>query len=50
MSAVGRARSTSAVRTRRILSGMRFTDLDDGRAAGSTLLTHDGVGCCIGGR
>jgi hypothetical protein len=44
MSAVGRARSASAVRTRRILSGMRFTDLGDGRAAGSTLLTHGGDG------
>ena len=43
----GRARAASAVRTRHILSGMRFTDRGDGRAAGSTLLTvfvHDGDG------
>jgi SnoaL-like domain len=43
----GRARAASGVRSRHILSGMRFTDRGDGRAAGSTLLTvfiHDGDG------
>jgi hypothetical protein len=43
----GVARAASAVRTRHIVSGMRFTDGGDDRAAGSTLLTvfiHDGEG------
>jgi SnoaL-like domain len=41
----GRTRAASAVRTRHIISGMRFTDAGDGRATGSTLLTvfmHEG--------
>lgn len=43
----GRARAASTVRTRHIISGMRFTAAGDGRATGSTLLTvfmHDGAG------
>ena len=43
----GRARAASAARTRHIISGMRFTDGGEGRAAGSTLLTvfiHEGEG------
>ena len=43
----GKTRAASAARTRHIVSGMRFTDAGDGRAAGSTLLTvfiHEGDG------
>ena len=44
---MGAERAASAVRTRHIISGMRFTDGGDGRARGSTLLTvfiHEGDG------
>jgi hypothetical protein len=43
----GRARVASTVRTRHIVSGMRFIDRGNGKAMGSTLLTvfmHDGAG------
>jgi hypothetical protein len=41
----GQARDVSTVRTRHIVSGMRFIDRGNGQATGSTLLTvfmHDG--------
>jgi hypothetical protein len=43
----GRSRVASTVRTRHIVSSMRFTARGDGQATGSTLLTvfmHDGAG------
>ena len=43
----GRVRVASTVRTRHIVSGMRFIDRGSGKATGSTLLTvftHDGAG------